>query len=277
MADIHFFGGGKGGVGKSFTCRAALQFMIDKRLPGVLYETDRSNSDCLRIYGNSLDSHVAIFSEGERYDDAANQLYLSGVTKRTVVNLPAQVLPALKRWLLENDILSLAAEDGVRFIHWFVSNGSYDSHNLFRKYVTLFPSMTHLFLKNAGITDDWSGFEEDVELQAFIAERGISVLEFPRFHGAATRNRIDARSLTFGDVRDRTGGAAEGFSSIDRRRVKTFLDKASVMFLASGMFPDAIKGAGGAGGTQPTAVSNRSVRPGKQRENKATRGGNDAA
>ncbi|MGB3740157.1 MAG: hypothetical protein WA948_12495, partial [Pontixanthobacter sp.] len=223
MADLHLYGGGKGGVGKSMVCRAACQHLLDRSIPFNLYESDRSNPDCMRIYGKTCNCKVAIFSEGEKYDDAANKLYLSAIKQRTLVNLPAQVQPALKRWLHENDILSLAAEDNVRFIHWFVSNGSYDSLSLFQKYVVQFPTMKHLFIKNQGVAMDWSGFEEDEELLAFIAERKIPVLDFPRFHGAATRNRIDADSLTFGKARDRK----LSFSSIDRRRVKTFMEKAS--------------------------------------------------
>lgn len=186
----------------------------------------------MRIYGKTCNCKVAIFSEGEKYDDAANKLYLSAVKQRTLVNLPAQVLPALKRWLQENDILALAKEDGVEFVHWFVSNGSYDSLSLFRKYVVQFPTMRHFFVKNHGVAMDWSGFEEDEKLLAFIAERGIPVLDFPRFHGAATRNRVDADSLTFGKARDRK----LNFSSIDRRRVKTFMEKASAFLDASGAF-----------------------------------------
>ena len=232
MADLYLFGGEKGGVGKSMICRSAVQFLLDKNLPFNLYESDRSNPDCMRIYGKMCGGKVAIFSEGERYDEAANKLYLSAIKRRTLVNLPAQVLPALKRWLEENDILALAKEDGVQFVHWFVSNGSYDSLSLFRKYVTLFPTMRHLFVRNLGITEDWSGFEEDDDLLAFIAEHEIPVLNFPRFHGSATRNRIDADSLTFGEARDRK----LNFSSIDRRRVKTFMEKVDAFFYASGVF-----------------------------------------
>lgn len=235
MANLHLFGGEKGGVGKSVVCRSAIQFSLDNNLPFNLYESDRSNPDCMRIYGKKHGGKVAIFSEGERYDDAANKLYLSAIKKRTLVNLPAQVLPALKRWFEENDILSLAEEDGVKFAHWFVSNGSYDSLSLFRKYVTLFPTVTHYFVRNFGVAEDWSGFDEDEELLAFIAERQIPVLDFPKFHGAATRNRIDAESLTFSQARDRK----LNFSSIDRRRVKTFMEKVNAFFIASGAFSSA--------------------------------------
>ena len=61
------------------------------------------------------------------------------------------------------------------------------------------------------------------------------MLDFPRFHGSATLNRIDADSLTFGKARDRK----LNFSSIDRRRVKTFMEKVDAFFTASGAFAEA--------------------------------------
>lgn len=231
MADAHLFGGEKGGAGKSFICRSACAYLVAHDLSFGLFEADRSNPDVLRIYGKVVPCKLTIFSEGQQYEDAANRFYEHAITQRTLVNLPAQVLPALKRWAEENDILALAEEDGVVFHHWFVSNGSWDSLSLFRKYVELFPAMQHYFVKNLGVADDFSGLD-DAELLALVKEREIPVLEFPRFHGAATRNRIDAQSLPFKE-------AAEGdslASSIDRRRVKTFLGKVETFFAQSEAF-----------------------------------------
>lgn len=234
MADAHLFGGEKGGAGKSFVCRAACDYLLSREQPFTLFEADRSNPDCKRIYGRVVPCKLAIFSEGQQYEDAANRFYELAINKRVLVNLPAQVLPALRRWVEENDILALAGEDGVIFHHWFISNGSWDSLNLFRKYVVLFPDMQHYFVKNLGVAEDFSGFEEDEELLKLVKRQKIPVLEFPRFHGAATRNRIDASSLAFGEAAMGKGMR----SSIDRRRVKTFLGRVDTFFSQSGAFAD---------------------------------------
>ena len=236
MASIHLFGGEKGGVGKSMVCRSACDVLMSRNIKYSLFEADRSNPDVRRIYGQKTKCKLVIFSEGQKYEDAANRLYEQGIRRRTLVNLPAQVLPALHRWFDDNDILNLAAEDGVVFHHWFISNGSWDSLSLFKRYVERFPSptMQHYFVKNLGITEDFSGFDEDDALMGLVKEHNIPVLEFPRFHGAATRNRIDAESMTFTQAAD----ADNGFNSIDRRRVKTFLGKADNFFAASGAFHD---------------------------------------
>jgi hypothetical protein len=42
MNKIHLIGGEKGGVGKSVVARVAAQYMIDKSIPFVGFDTDRS-------------------------------------------------------------------------------------------------------------------------------------------------------------------------------------------------------------------------------------------
>ena len=233
MKSIHLFNGEKGGVGKSFMDRAYCQYLLDNSIDYILVEADRSNPDVMRAYSKVTDCKVAIISESEKHEDAANTIYNAAMQKPVLVNLPAQILPAFKLWIEANGILELAEEDSIKFVNWWLTNGSYDSLNLFKRYVSLFPSMRHILVKNLGLTEDFSGLDEDEELQALIKEHQLTVVEFPRFHGAATKNRIDAQSLTFGEAR-----IHEGFSSIDRRRVKTFLAKAYRCFEATNAFAE---------------------------------------
>ena len=220
-------------MGKSISCMSACTYFLDKDMDFTLVECDRSNPNVGRIYRKATDCKVAILSESEKHEDAANTIYNAAMQKPVLVNLPAQILPAFKLWIEANGILELAEEDGIKFVNWWLTNGSYDSLNLFKRYVSLFPSMRHILVKNLGLTEDFSGLDEDEELQALIKEHQLTVVEFPRFHGAATKNRIDAHSLTFGEARTH-----EGFSSIDRRRVKTFLDKAYRCFEATNAFAE---------------------------------------
>ena len=50
MAHIHFIGGEKGGVGKSLTARVLAQYMIDKNIPFMGFDTDRSHGALMRFY-----------------------------------------------------------------------------------------------------------------------------------------------------------------------------------------------------------------------------------
>ena len=50
MSNIHFIGGEKGGVGKSLVARLLAQYMIDKQLPFLGFDTDRSHPALMRFY-----------------------------------------------------------------------------------------------------------------------------------------------------------------------------------------------------------------------------------
>ena len=45
MSHIHFVGGEKGGVGKSLTARLLAQYFIDRNMPIVGFDTDRSHAE----------------------------------------------------------------------------------------------------------------------------------------------------------------------------------------------------------------------------------------
>ena len=51
MSQIHFIGGEKGGVGKSLVSRILAQYFIDRGLPFLGFDTDRSHGALLRFYG----------------------------------------------------------------------------------------------------------------------------------------------------------------------------------------------------------------------------------
>lgn len=50
MAQIHFIGGEKGGVGKSLVARVLAQYLIDHEHPFLGFDTDRSHGALMRFY-----------------------------------------------------------------------------------------------------------------------------------------------------------------------------------------------------------------------------------
>lgn len=232
MASIHLFGGEKGGVGKSLVCRTAVQYHLDNKLEVSVFDTDRSNPDVRRIYGDAAKCRVAVFSEGEKYEDKANQIYNTALKKRVLCNLPAQVMIPVRNWFENNELLDIAAEDGVTFYQWFVIDGGYDSLNLLGKSLEYFgAAVPHIVVKNNGKTDDWEAFEQDDDLQALLDANKAIVIEFPKFIGSVERNRLDAENMTFAAARE-----DKKFGSISRQRVKKFLREAYTAFEASGVF-----------------------------------------
>lgn len=237
MATIHFFGGEKGGVGKSFVCRTAVQYHLDTAQSCVLIETDRSNPDVKRIYGDHCPTQVAIFSESEKHEDAANSIYNTALTNRVLVNLPAQAFIPLKQWFLVNDVFTIAADDGVEFYLWFILDGGYDSYKLLKQSLAHFGAqLPHIVVQNSGKCEEWDSLTADTELQALLKANHARRLTFPKFIGTSHRNQIDAASLTFAAARQHPE-----FGAIGRQRVKRFLSEAYAAFETTGVFTPAVQ------------------------------------
>lgn len=233
MGTINFFGGEKGGCGKSFICRAAVQYNLDKGREFVVFDTDRSNPDVNRIYEKI--SKVAVLSEGREYERMAYPIYNEAIGKKDVlVNLPAQVFIPLQQWIERNGLLEIAPEDGVKFCMWFVSDGGYDSLKLLRESLETYgKAIPHIFVKNNGRCFDWRHVESDKKLQALLSKYEVTSIDFPEFIDNADRNYIDTNSLTFGEALQ-----AKNQTSIFRKHVQQFLEQAYTAFDKVGVFSD---------------------------------------
>lgn len=232
MAELILVSGEKGGTGKSFVCRAILQWHLDNKIPFTAFDTDRSNPDIKRCYGRVADVNLGIFGEGQRYEDTANAIFNAAIKQRTTVNLPAQVFIPVKAWVEQNDLFEIAAEVGVTFTIWFVSDCGHDSLTLLRKSLEYFKlNAQHVVVKNYGKTDDWQAYEQDASLQELIQTYQAKVVDFPKFIGSVVRNRIDELSLPFGEALTH-----DRFDVIERQRVRKFLREAYTAFEAAGVF-----------------------------------------
>ena len=88
MARIHLIDGEKGGVGKSLVARTKVQYCLDRNLPFVAVETDRSNPDVAGIYKGIC--QYAVFTEDERQADKADRIFEMAIDKPVIGNLVAQ-------------------------------------------------------------------------------------------------------------------------------------------------------------------------------------------
>ena len=235
MANIHLFGGEKGGVGKSFVCRTAIAYHLEHGLDFVPFDSDRSNADVLRIYGEQAGVKQAIFSEAERFDDAANGIFNSALDGHQVlVNLPAQAMPALTLWINDNELFEVAGEADVSFVSWFVSDCGLDSLKLFEQMLDTFgDQVQHVFVANYGMTERWERLREDKRLMNRMRKLEVKLVKFPKFVGRSDKDKIDERSLTFEAAKQ-----ADDFGAIGRQRVKSFLRKSFEQFDAAGVFDD---------------------------------------
>lgn len=235
MVQIHLIGGEKGGVGKSFVCRSVVSYHLRHQLPLAVFDADRTNANVLRTYGKAAGVRRAVLSEGEEFDTAANAIFNTALDgKRVVVNLPAQVLPALSFWIEENDLFEMAVDNDVELVHWFVSDGEADSLALFEQVLDTFAgNMRHVLVANDGKTRKWKMLMNRSDLLLRLKEMDIPLMRFPRFVGNDDRKRIDALSLTFEEVQE-----SDAFDAFGRQHVKSFLERAFAQFEKAGVFDE---------------------------------------
>lgn len=228
MATIHFVDGEKGGVGKSLVARTMIQYCLDRQLPFVAVETDRSNPDVAGFYKEIC--QYAMFSEDEKKADKADKIFDLAISKPVIVNLAAQVYRPVKDWIDKNELIELGKKHGVSFCKWFVCTGGYDSINLFLQSLSNFESrMPHILVRNLGLCDDWEHVEEHEELEKLVKKYKVKIIDFPKF-SYKERNIIDEKRLTFGEAREYSE-----FSIVSRQRVSNFLKSAYTAFNSTGV------------------------------------------
>jgi hypothetical protein len=219
MAIIHFIDGEKGGVGKSLFARVMVQYCIDRQLPYVLVEADRSNPDVGEIYHEGCER--AIFSEAERKAYDADRIFDLAIKTPVIVNLPAQVFPAVTDWIERNGVLEMGTQHGVSICKWFICTGGYDSVQLFIQSLKQFDGrVQHVFVRNWGLCDDWSHLEDREELQQLLAKQKVPVLDFPKF-SYRERDHLDAKRMSFS-----AGRESGELGVLGKQRLHTFLKSA---------------------------------------------------
>jgi hypothetical protein len=235
MALIHFVHGEKGGVGKSFFARLLVEYCLDKKLDFTLVETDRSNPDVGDYYPEICEQ--VFFSEDEKRSYDVDLIFDLSEVKPVIVNLPAQVEVALTDWIGRNglaDELSLTDnegqnelkdDEGVLIYKWFVCTGEPDSIKLFKESVTsLEGKIPHILVKNMLYELNWERLsqeqedEESQELQLFVKEHNVQVLELPKLH------KRDADIIVFDKLRFSQAVISSSVSRLARRRLSHYLE-----------------------------------------------------
>ena len=129
-------------------------------------------------------------------DDAA-RLFEIAIDRPVIRSLPSQVHRAMKAWIERNQLLKLSDEYGVKFCKWFVCNGEYDSVNLFISSLNCYENqMTHIFVRNFGLCDEWSQVESYSTRQKLLKKYQVKVIDFLSL-GYKERYLINKKRLNF--------------------------------------------------------------------------------
>jgi hypothetical protein len=220
MASLHLIGGEKGGVGKSVMSRVLAQYCIDRGLPFTGFDTDRSHSTFLRFYRD--------FAQPTVVDDYTSlDLIAEAVTadpeRQVLVDLAAQTMPPLQRWIDESGVLELMAETGNQVRFWHVMDDGRDSLGMLEALLNRFgSSVAYTVVLNFGRGSDFSAFQAS-ETKANALALGASVIELRKLH-EASMHKIDLHDASFWAAAHGRG-APESLGLLERQRVKMWLSR----------------------------------------------------
>jgi len=222
MANIHLIGGEKGGVGKSVVARVVAQYLIDKNLPFIGFDTDRSHGALLRFY-TPFASPVVVDS----YDslDHIIEAAIENPDKRILVDLAAQTHAPLVRWMDESGVLEMAGEGGYTITYWHVLDTGKDSVDLLRKRLDTFGGrLRHVLVLNE-LRGEGFDLLEQSGLKAQALALGAKTIHLRRLHETVI-NKIDAGNTNFWAARNRSDNDPNGLGILERQRVKLWLNNA---------------------------------------------------
>lgn len=223
MAKIHFIGGEKGGVGKSVVARVVAQYLIDRNLPFLGFDTDRSHGALLRFYADYASPVVV-----DRYEslDLIVEAAVANPDKRILVDLAAQTHEPLVKWLDESGVLELAADGGFALSYWHVMDSGKDSVDLLQKLLARFGArLNYVVVLNQLRGDNFDLFEQSGAKEQ-LAELQSPIITLKRLHEPVI-NKIDAGSTSFWAAKNRSETDATGLGILERQRVKMWLNSAS--------------------------------------------------
>ena len=155
MAHIHFIGGEKGGVGKSLMARVLAQYLIDKEMPFLGFDTDRSHGALMRFYAGYASPVVMDHYEAL---DVIVEAAAEQPERRILVDLAAQTHEPLVNWMDDAGVINMADEMGMTIHYWHVMDSGKDSVDLLNKLLDRFGTgLTYVLVRNQVRGNDFSG------------------------------------------------------------------------------------------------------------------------
>jgi hypothetical protein len=219
LANIHFVGGEKGGVGKSLVARVLAQYMIDRNIPFLGFDTDRSHGALLRFYSGYASSAVV-----DRYEalDSIVEAAVELPERRVLVDLAAQTHEALVKWMDDSGVLGLADELGLPLYYWHVMDSGKDSVDLLRKLLDRFGTgLKYVLVRNQVRGNDFEALEQSGE-QARAIQLGGKVITIKRLHDSVI-NKVDAASSSFWKAQGSHEREPATLGLMDRQRLKMWM------------------------------------------------------
>jgi hypothetical protein len=219
MNKIHLIGGEKGGVGKSVVARVIAQYMIDKGIPFIGFDTDRSHGSLMRFYSDFASPVVV-----DNYEslDMIVESAAENPDKRVLVDLAAQTHDPLVKWMDESGVLETAEEMGFSFCYWHVMDSGKDSVDLLKKLLDRFGArLSYVLVLNQLRGDDFEILYQSGEHQRAL-NLNARIITLKRLHEPVI-TKIDAASSSFWAAKNKSVTDIKGLGLLERQRVKIWL------------------------------------------------------
>lgn len=227
MANIHFIGGEKGGVGKSLTARLLAQYCIDRQLPFTAFDTDRSHGALLRFYA---DYAAPVAMDRTEALDAIVEAAAEQPERRVLVDLAAQTHETLAQWMEEASLMAVAADEGIQLHYWHVMDAGKDSADLLGTLLDRFAGgLRYVLVRNQVRGSDFTALDMSGQQQRAEA-LGAKVVQLRKLSEGAML-KIDGASSSFWKATAPGGG----LGLLDRQRVKTWMADSYREFDAVGL------------------------------------------
>ena len=221
MSSVHFIGGEKGGVGKSLVARVLAQYFIDRNLPFLGFDTDRSHGALLRYYADytapaTLDDHDSL--------DPIIEHALEQPDRRILVDLAAQTQQSVSTWFEDADVFGIAQESGIALTWWQVMDAGRDSVDLLQRWLDQFGGKLPLVIVLNEIRGDRfelleaSGQRQRAEA---LGAHFVSLRHLPD----TTMQKIDQNNASFWAAAHHPDRATVGLGMLERQRVKVWLNR----------------------------------------------------
>jgi hypothetical protein len=220
---IHLIGGEKGGVGKSMVARVLAQYFIDREMPFVGFDTDRSHGSLRRFYSEyASEALVDNYEALDRIVEAA--MARAGV--RVLVDLAAQTHDPLVKWMDESGVLDMANVSGFMLKYWHVMDSGRDSIDLLAKLLDRFGHRLHyVIVRNQLRGADFGMLDKSGQLGR-ANTLGAKVIDIKHLHDPLVQ-KIDARNSSFWAAKNTVPGASGPLLGImERQRLKLWMNHA---------------------------------------------------
>jgi hypothetical protein len=222
MTHIHLIGGEKGGVGKSLVARLLAQYFIDHSIPFIGFDTDRTHGALLRFYA---DYASAILMNNYESLDTIVEAATENPQRRILVDLAAQTNEGLTQWMDDSQLLEVAPEIGLHIRYWHVMDSGRDCVDLLKRLLDRHGTRLHYTLVlNQVRGDDFRILDQSGEKERALA-MGAGIIALKRLH-PTSMIKIDAASMSFWAVANKTESDTSGLTLLERQRVKVWLKDA---------------------------------------------------